>query len=219
MVDEGSSPPSSAPSQPNGGARLCAMALTTSRTLVWAAVATVWMAAGAGRGEQFPISGAACDQGRLISNQLRTLYWESFDTTEVCVAVDTERASTSHVSLYLVATFKGRGIDSVPTMVLVRAQSNATIGDGSFRSPRFVLRSKAIQINLIAPGRSYQLVYPCDQTQTGCSYDGVVSRIDVQELVTLAHAGAVSGHALGADFELTQSGLDAVRAIAALIGR
>ena len=195
------------------------MFLTTSRMLVCAAVAIFWLPAGTRLGEQFVVSGAACDQGKVMSNGLRMLYWESFNITEVCVEAETKSPSTSRASFYVVAVFKGRGIDTVPVMVLVRTRSNATLGEGSFRDPRFVLRSSTIQFDLIAPGRSYQLVYPCDQTQPGCSYDGVVSRINENELLTLAHAGAVSGHALGADFELTQSGLEAVRTIASLMRR
>jgi hypothetical protein len=185
--------------------------------LVCAAAALFCVSAGTRAGEQFAVSGAACDQGKALSNGLRMLYWESFNLTEVCVKAETKSPSSSRVSLYLVAAFRGRGIKTVPVLVLVRAQSNATVGEGSFRAPRFVLRTNATQFDLIGSGRHYQLVYPCDQTQTGCSYDGVVSRVNADELLTLALARAVSGHALGADFELTQSGLEAVRTVASLM--
>jgi hypothetical protein len=193
------------------------MLSTTSRTLALGAAAFLCVPAGVSAGEQFVVSGAACDLGKVVSNGLRMLYWESFDLTEVCVRAETKTDSASRVSLYLVAAFKGRSIETVPLSILARAHSNATVGESSFRSPRFVLRANGVQLDLIVPGRPYQLVYPCDQSQNGCSYDGVVSRIKEDELLTLGHAARISGHALGADFELTQSGLEAVRAIAGLL--
>ncbi len=166
---------------------------------------------------QFAVSGAACGLGKAISNGLFTLYWESLDVTEVCVKAEVSAVSPTRIELYFGAAFKGRRLESVPVLLFARARSNATIGEASFRRPRFILQANTRQLDLITAGRSYQLVDPCDQSHGGCPYDSVVSRITADELLTLADAEAISGHVLGAEVQLTKSGLEAVRTLASLL--
>jgi len=170
-------------------------------------------------GEQFLVSGAACEVGRAAPDGLFTMYWEALDLTEVCVRLDVRIVSGSRGSLSLVAVLKGRSNGRQVVSLLARAHSSSTIGAASFRPPRFVLIADGFPIDLTASGRPHQVVYPCDQSESGCAYDGIVSLLREGELFTLARAESISAQALGTTLELTSTGRAAVRALASRLAR
>jgi hypothetical protein len=172
-------------------------------------------AASAGISAQpFAVSGAACSLGKAAPGGLHTLYWDMLGLTEVCAKAEVRTTSGAGAQLYVVAVFRGRGTETKPISILVRGHSRVTIGEASFRPPRFSLRTSTFQLDLISPDRRYQLVYPCDQSQDGCAYDGIVAPVSPDELLVLARAASLSGHVLGADFELTPTGLESIRSLA-----
>ena len=55
---------------------------------------------------------------------------------------------------------------------------------------------------------------PRDLSGAQCSYDGVITRLELSELAEMSRSSQVVGHALGTGFALTPSGLEAVRRVA-----
>jgi hypothetical protein len=165
----------------------------------------------------FLVSGAACDLGKDAGDGLRTVYWELLQLTEICVPVGTDSPA---LSMSLVLVYAGRPpagalrpeARGTPSQVLATVRSTAT---APLISPRFTMTTGGRRFDLAGPGRQYQVVYPCDLSSAQCSYDGVISRLQLSELTELSRSSNVAGHALGTDFALTASGRDAVGRMAA----
>jgi hypothetical protein len=164
----------------------------------------------------FPVSGAACALGKDDDQGLRTIYWELNQITEICAPVET----TAPLALSLVLTYTGRPpagslrpeARGTPQLVLLRVQARRPVQQ---LAPSFAMTGDGRRLDLAASGRQHQLVYPCDLSATTCGWDGLLTRLEVSELVDLSRAAQISGEALGTNFALTASGQAAVRRIAA----
>jgi hypothetical protein len=164
----------------------------------------------------FPVSGAACELGKDDDRGLRTIYWELNQITEICVPVETD----APLALSLVLTYAGRPpagalrpeAKGTPQLVLLRVQARRPVQQVA---PSFVISGDGRRLDLAASGRQHQVVYPCDLSATTCGWNGLLTRLEVSELVNLSRAPQVSGEALGSDFTVTASGQAAVRQMAA----
>lgn len=162
----------------------------------------------------FLVAGAACSLGKAGPDGIKRLYWQLYDLTELCVAVNVMTTPPTKVSLSLVLVFQGREVTRQPVSALVRAQTNTTTG---LVEPKLELCTPRGTLVLMAPQRDYQLTYPCDRSQDGCAFDGAVASISSRELLELSKAETLAGHALGADFAVTSIGLGAIRTLAAVV--
>lgn len=162
----------------------------------------------------FLVSGAACNLAKAGPDGIKRLYWQLYDLTELCVAVDVETTPPARMSLSFVLVYQGREMTRQPVSALVRAHTNTTTG---LVEPTFEFRTPRGALVLMAPQRDYQLTYPCDWSQGGCAFDGAVASINSSELVELSNAETLAGHALGADFTVTSIGLGAIRTLAAVV--
>jgi len=192
------------------------MIATATLTFLFALIPGLTLAQPTGQ-TAFTVSGAACEVGKDVGDGLRTTYWELLQLTEICTPVGTDSPA---LSLSLVLVYAGRPpagalrpeAKGTPTQVLAVMRSIAT---APLISPRFTMASGSQRFDLAGAGRQYQVVYPCDLSLGQCSYDGVVSRLQLSELNEMSRVPNVAGHALGTDFTLTPSGHAAVRRVAA----
>lgn len=162
----------------------------------------------------FLVSGAACNLATAGPDGVTRLYWQLYDLTELCVTVDVMTTPPTSVSLSFVLVYQGRETTPPPVSTLVRAHTNTTTG---LVEPTFQFRTPRGALVLVAPQRDYQLTYPCDRSQGGCAFDGAVASISRDELLELSDAETLAGHALGADFTVTSTGLGAIRTLAAFV--
>jgi hypothetical protein len=164
----------------------------------------------------FPVSGAACELGKVDDQGLRTIYWELNQVTEICAPVETD----APLALSLVLAHAGRPPAGAlrpeakgrPQLVLLRVQSRRPL---QRLAPSFAVAGDGRRLDLAAPSRQHQLVYPCDLSATTCGWDGLLTRLEVSELVDLSRAAQIAGEAMGTDFALTASGQAALRRMAA----
>ena len=164
----------------------------------------------------FPVSGAACDLGKDDDRGLRTIYWELNQITEICAPVETD----APLVLSLVLTYAGRPpagalrpeAKGTPQLVLLRVQARRPVQQ---LAPSFAVAGNGRPLDLAASSRQHQLVYPCDLSATTCGWNGLLTRLDLSELISLSRAAQISGEALGTDFAVTAAGQAAVRQIAA----
>jgi hypothetical protein len=195
--------------------------LISMRQPIWGVALAIALAASLSRSGQahseaapFVVSGAACNLVKTGPDGIKRLYWQLYDLTELCVAVDVTTTPPTRMSLSFVLVYQGCEITRQPVSALVRAHTNTTTG---LVEPKFKFRTPRGVLVLMAPQRDYQLTYPCDRSQGGCAFDGAVASISSSELLELSNAESLAGHTLGADFTVTSIGLGAIRTLAAVV--
>ncbi len=182
---------------------------------------SVWIAAGLAAlmhvvEAQFAVSGAACSLGKPDASGRRTTYWEMQGITEVCVDVPVTAKPPARATVAILLAYRGRATSGLPETILALAKTNTTVG---LTNPRFELQLDRQTLSLMASGRQYQLVFPCNTATSQCGFDGVVASLSPSELLALSTSDSVQGHALGADFVVSRQGIQAIRTAATLGGK
>ena len=146
------------------------------------------------------------------TRQVKTLYWDLFQTTEVWLRLIPEEPEGKPplVSLIFQAYFPGRPErdpytgqprppKGPPSQLILRAQP----------LPLTVVRELTLRltiddkrVDLTAPGAKYRYLYPCSPGEV-CGANAVAAEIDASLLRSLIAARLVKGEALGFPIKLT----------------
>jgi hypothetical protein len=143
------------------------------------------------------------------AREVRTLYWDLFQTTEVWLTVLPQEPER-RVRLVFQAFFAGREVKGPPRSVVVRALFWSQPPAEAFTliepSLRFVIDGNAVDLTgpggcsmFAAPDASCFPLYPC----VGCSANGVGIKLEPPLLQALASGKIVQGKALGFPFVLS----------------
>jgi hypothetical protein len=144
--------------------------------------------------------------------EIKTLYWEVFQTTEVWVrlAPEGENRKPAPVSLIFYATFPGKKLAHEPTDINIRAQT-----DPRFVASKFSLKlmlDPGEPLDLAGPGANFEYYPRCP---TGdCAVTGVISVVPWKVFARIVQAKGIVGEVLGLGISLREADLDALRAFA-----
>jgi hypothetical protein len=152
--------------------------------------------------------------------EIKTLYWELFNQTEIWVRLSPEGKDNkpAPVSLIFYITFPGKEPQSEPEQITVRAQAD----------PRFVASKFSLKL-IPRPGAPLDLVGPLGTVKNsigtdfqyypncpggGCAMTGIISYLPWKTFVQIAQSESLTAEALGMEVSLQKSDLDALRAFA-----
>jgi hypothetical protein len=161
------------------------------------------------------------------TRQVKKLYWEVFQTTEVWVRLIPEDPAGKPplVSLIFQAYFPGRperdpytgqprDPKGAPSKLVLRAQP-LPMTVVSQLTLKLVIDGKTV--DLTAPGAAYHYLYPC-QHRDECGANAIAADIDAALLRALVTAKAVKGEALGFAIRLTAEDERALAEFAERVG-
>jgi hypothetical protein len=159
------------------------------------------------------------------SRQVKKLYWDLFQTTEVWVRLIPENPGGKPplVGLIFQAYFPGRAERDpytgqsrdprgAPSKLVLRAQP-LPMTVVSQLTLKLAIDDKTV--DLTAPGASYRYLSPCNE---GCAANAVAADIDAALLRSLVKAQVVKGEALGFPIRLTADDQRALVEFAARVG-
>jgi hypothetical protein len=167
---------------------------------VWIVGLLALAASHAVRGDDpsLPLSLSSCSVLAARSGEVRTLYWQLYDVTEVCVNVAPEPGSEGPSPLAFTFSFThaGREAKAAPSRMVWRVQLPPSHVATS-PSLRMVL-DEAEPVDLTAPGQPSRLVFsPGCSGGTDCGYIGVEVFPARGVLARMLAAKTISGEALG----------------------
>jgi hypothetical protein len=161
------------------------------------------------------------------TRQVKRLYWDLFQTTEVWLSLIPEDPAGTHplVTLIFQAFFPGRaerdpysGLPrepkGPPARLVVRAQG-LPLTVISHLTLRLEIDDKTI--DLTGSAAKFRFVYPCPPGD-GCAANAVEAELEPSVLRSLATARVVKGEALGFPITLTADDQRSLAAFAARIG-
>jgi len=145
--------------------------------------------------------------------EIKTLYWELYQTTEIWVRIIPERENRkpAPVSLIFSVTFPGKKQPDVPTQINIRAQA-----DPLFVASKFSLKlvpQPGKLLDLAAPGTNFQYI-PYHPTGETYAVTGVISIVPWEVFSQIVQAKSIAGEVLGIEVLLQNADLDALRAFA-----
>jgi hypothetical protein len=144
--------------------------------------------------------------------EIKTLYWELFQTTEIWVRLtpEGENRKPAPVSLIFIATFPGKKLAHEPTDINIRAQV-----DLRFVASKFSLKlipDPGELLDLAGPGANFEYYPRCPSGD--CAVTGVISVVPWKVFGRMVQAKSIVGEALGLGISLREADLDALRAFA-----
>jgi hypothetical protein len=151
-----------------------------------------------------PLSLGSCSLLGAKAGEVKTLFWELYNHTEVCVNLvpDPGPSGPSPFVLTFSFTHTGRQMTAPPATVLLRAQL----------PPNYVVLSPSLDVvldatehfDLTTPGQPYRLTYPpqCTMAETGCGFTGIEVPLTPETFRRWARARAIAGKAFGIAFSL-----------------
>lgn len=163
-----------------------------------------------------PLSLSSCDVLGARAGEVKALYWELYDHTEVCVKLAPVPGPPGAwpLSFAFSFTYTGRTMKAPPANVLFRVMMPpyAAIAWPSLQ----VTLDSSEHLNLTAPGRPYQVVYPpgCTLAESGCGYTGLEVPLSREEFLRWAAAKTISGTAFGVDFSLAPGAHESLLSLA-----
>src|SRR5688572_17296091 len=150
----------------------------------------------------FPLSLGSCALEGAKLGELRSVYWELYQHTEVCVSFGPEPASAG-LALTFSFTHVGRVMKERPQLVVLRAQL----------PPLAMVFSASVSLLVdgkeeldLTTGREYRMTYPPQCTppsEGGCSFTGVEIAVPSSVFKRIAAAKTIEGRAFGIPFTLT----------------
>jgi hypothetical protein len=156
--------------------------------------------------------------------EIKTLYYELFQTTEIwvrLVPVDQNR-KPAPLSLIFYVTFSGKKLESVPAEVTVRGQA-----DPRFVASKFSLNLRpqpGDALNLVGPlgtiknaiGTKFQF-YPNCPVGDDCAVTGVISYLPWQTFLQVTQSRALTAEILGTEVSFEQGDFDALKTFAKML--
>lgn len=155
--------------------------------------------------------------------EIKTLYWELFQTTEIWVRIspDGKDHKPSPVSLIFYVTFSGKELSFEPTHITIRAQA-----DPRFVASKFSLKlspQPGAPLDLVGPpgtaknsiGTNFQYYPNCPGG--GCAVTGVISYLPWKVFLQIARSESLTVEALGIEVSFHKADFDALRAFAKTI--
>jgi len=154
------------------------------------------------------------------AREVKTLYWELFQTTEIWVRLAPEGRDhkPAPLSLIFYVTFPGKELSIEPTDITIRAQA-----DPRFAAAKFSLKLAP------KPGQPFDLVGPLGTVKNsigtnfqyypncpggGCAVTGVISYLPWKVFLQIARSESLTAEVLGIEVSFQQADLDALRAFA-----
>jgi len=157
------------------------------------------------------------DGGALTDSkpgEIKSIYWDVFDTTEVWLRVSPEAADgkgPAPLRLVFQAFYPGRQPKGPPKRLGVRVVGPA-VADLSLR-----LTIDGKTFDLTGPEGSSRLLFPVPSCQE-CSANGVDAELKPSVLRALASAASAGGTALGVPFVISSSDRKALQAYVEQLG-
>jgi hypothetical protein len=145
--------------------------------------------------------------------EVKRLYWDLFQTTEVWVTLSPVTGDTvAGPRFAFQAFFPGREIKGRPQRIQVKALG----GNGSDLSLRVTVDGKTT--DLTGPDGSSSLVYPACGPDESCGAIGVVASLKPELLSSMVTAGNVDVSAFGSTFPLSPEDRAALGEFAKQVG-
>jgi hypothetical protein len=163
-----------------------------------------------------PLSLSSCDVLGARAGEVKALYWELYDHTEVCVNLPSAPGPPGAwpLSFTFSFTYTGRTMKAPPANVLFRVMMPpyAAIAWPSLQ----VTLDSGERLDLTAPGRPYRVVYPpgCVGAEDGCGCTGLEVPLSREEFLRWAAAKTISGTAFGVDFSLAPGAHESLLSLA-----
>jgi len=166
------------------------------------------LAVGPAAGSDFPaipLSLGSCALPGTRTGEVRSVYWELQEHTEVCVNLVPEATAAGPSPFVFTFSFTHTGRDfKPPAWVLFRAQL----------PPHYVVVTPSLDValdggeplHLVGPGQPYQVTYPpnCTFSETGCGFTGVEVPLSPETFRRLAQARRIQGTGFGIPFSLPE---------------
>jgi hypothetical protein len=155
--------------------------------------------------QALPLSLSSCDILGARPGEVKALYWELYEHTEVCVNLVPEPgpAGASPLSVTFSFTHTGRKLEAAPANVLFRVMMPpyASVAWPSLQ----VTLDRSEPLDLTAPGQPYQVVFPpgCTLAGSGCGYTGVEVPVSREAFLRWAAAKTIRGTAFGVAFSFS----------------
>jgi hypothetical protein len=161
-----------------------------------------------------PLSLGSCAVLQAAPFEVRSLYWELYKHTEVCVTFPAAPTPAGPSPLALTFSFTYTGTDpKPPEWILFRAQL----------PPFAVVVTPSLDVSvdggepipLVAPGLPYQVTYPAScGPGDGCGFTGVEVPLAPATFRRMAQARNVRGTAFGTPFALPESARESLQELA-----
>jgi hypothetical protein len=142
--------------------------------------------------------------------EIKILYWELFQTTEVWVRIvpEAHNGKPTLLSLIFFVTYPGKDLKRTPPTISLQAQPD----------PLTVFKRLSLKLtlqpggflDLAAPGRDFRYIYPCGVGE-GCAPGAIVATLSWEELNRFAKCERFTGEVLGFDVSFAAADSDALR--------
>lgn len=152
-----------------------------------------------------PLSLGSCALPGNRTGEVKSVYWELYQHTEVCVNLVPEPTATGPSPFVFTFSFTHTGREfKPPAWVLFRAQL----------PPHYVVVVPSLDValdggeplHLVSPGQPYQLTCPpnCTFSETGCGFTGVEVPLAPETFRRFAQAKRIQGTGFGIPFSLPE---------------
>lgn len=168
----------------------------------------------------WPLSLGSCAVLQAPPGEVRSLYWELYQHTEVCVGLAPQPGpeGPSPVAFSLSFTYTGRDRKAPPAWVLLHVQLPPVFVVLT-PSLRLVL-DQAERFDLTASPQLYRVTFPPGCAgDSGCGFTGLEALLSREFVGRLAKAKEISGEALGVPFVLSPDARDALALFAEQVGQ
>jgi hypothetical protein len=153
----------------------------------------------------WPLSLGSCSALGARPGEVKALYWELYQHTEVCVNLIPEPGPTGPSPFVFTFSFThtGRELKAPPAVVLLRVQL----------PPFYVVLSPSLtvllgateKLDLTAADQPYRVTYPpnCTMSETGCGFTGVEVPLRRETFMRFAKVKTITGQSFGIAFSLS----------------
>lgn len=163
-----------------------------------------------GMTSSFQAPGVGWMMSPAAPREVKTLYWELFQTTEVWVRIVPEAhdKKPTLLSLIFIATYPGKDPKRTPPTITLQAQPDPLTVITRL-SLKLTLRPGGF-MDLAAPGRAFRYIYPCE----GCTPSAIAAALSWEELNRFAQCEGFTGEALGFPVSFGSADCSAIQALA-----
>jgi hypothetical protein len=182
------------------------LSMSVARALFWVGLAAlVPLAASSAHADapSWPLSLGSCSILGARLGEVKTLYWDLYQHTEVCVTLapePTTASSTSALAFTFSFTYPGHELKVPPAQVLLRVQL----------SPSYVVSAPSLhlmlsnteRVDLTASEEAYRMTFPpgCATAGAGCGFTGIEVSLPREAFLRVVKATTISGEVFGMPF-------------------
>jgi hypothetical protein len=153
--------------------------------------------------------------------QLGVQYFDALNQSQIWINIEPQgpEPGPNPFRLNFTMMFPGRTLGGSPEVFEVRAEMNAGVFPTTIRQPilRFQL-GDGIEIDLTAPGKSFQFISGCLNSVTPCAQDTVLVRLPFETMQRIAKSDDVKIDALGFTARLRPEDIQSLRKFIETVG-